>query len=123
MALAIDILQSSVIARPRVEIERGMRPLLEIVANIAHRSHLDPIAANRTIRCECGFKSPAAIPAWAVHQERKLLDIALIIILSDTNVCTYILANARLHACYLTGRTTSVVYMDVCCIVVKTIFE
>ena len=77
---------------------------------------------NRTSRCECGFKSPAAIPALAVHQEWNLLDIALIRIL-NTNVCTYILANARLHACYLTGRTTIVVYMNVCCIVVKTIFE
>ena len=35
MALAIDILKSFVIARPRVEIDRGKRPLLEIVANIA----------------------------------------------------------------------------------------
>ena len=51
MALAIDILQSFVIARPRVEIGRGMRPLLEIVANIADRSHLGPIiATNRTIQ-------------------------------------------------------------------------
>ena len=50
MALAIDILQSFVIARPRVEINRGMRPLLEIVANIADRSHLGPIATNRTIQ-------------------------------------------------------------------------
>ena len=48
MALAIDILQSFVIARPRVEINRGM--LLEIVANIADRSHLGPIATNRTIQ-------------------------------------------------------------------------
>ena len=35
MSLAIDILRSFVIARPRVEIDRGMRRLLEIVANIA----------------------------------------------------------------------------------------
>ncbi len=50
MTLAIDILQSSMIARPREEIDRRMRPLLEIVANIADRSHLDPIATNRTIQ-------------------------------------------------------------------------
>ena len=50
MALAIDILESFVIARPRVEIDRGMRPLLEIVAKIADRSHLCPIATNRTIQ-------------------------------------------------------------------------
>ena len=37
MALAIYILQSFMIARPRVEIDRRMRPLLEIVANIADR--------------------------------------------------------------------------------------
>ena len=43
-------LQSFVMARPRVEIDRGMRPLLEIVANIADRSHLDAIATNRTIQ-------------------------------------------------------------------------
>ena len=52
MDLAIDILQTFVIARPPVEIDRRMRPLrplLEIVANIADRSHLGPIAANRTI--------------------------------------------------------------------------
>ena len=50
MALAIDILHSFVIARPRVEIDRGMRPLLKIVENIADRSHLGPIATNRTIQ-------------------------------------------------------------------------
>ena len=50
MALAIDILQSFVIARPGVEIDRGMRPLLEIVANIADRSHLCLIATNGTIQ-------------------------------------------------------------------------
>ena len=50
MALAIDVLQSFVIARPHVEIDRGMRPLLDIVANIADRSHLGPIATNRTIQ-------------------------------------------------------------------------
>ena len=51
MALAIDSLQPFVIARPRVEINCGMRPpLLEIVANIADRSHLGPIATNRTIQ-------------------------------------------------------------------------
>ena len=49
MSLAIDILQSFVIARPRVEIDRGMRQLLEIVANIADHSHLGPVATNRTI--------------------------------------------------------------------------
>ena len=38
MALVIDILQSFVIARPRVEIDRGMRP--------QHGSHLGPIATN-----------------------------------------------------------------------------
>ena len=53
MALAIDILQSFVIERPR-----GMRPLLEIVANIADRSHLGPIvrSRNRTIRCDHGLR-------------------------------------------------------------------
>ena len=40
MATAIDILQSFVIARPRVEFDPRMRPLLEIVANIPDRSHL-----------------------------------------------------------------------------------
>ena len=57
MALAIDIFVSLVIARPRVDINRRMRPLLEIVANIADRSHLGPIvrSRNRTIRCDCGF--------------------------------------------------------------------
>ena len=40
MDLAIDILQSFVKARPRLEIDRGIRPLLEIVAKIADRSHL-----------------------------------------------------------------------------------
>ena len=50
MVLAIDILPSFVIARPRVEIDRRMRPLLEILANIADRSHLGPIATNRTIQ-------------------------------------------------------------------------
>ena len=50
MALAIDILQSFVIARPRVEIDRRMRPPLEIVANIADRSHLGTVATNRTIQ-------------------------------------------------------------------------
>ena len=51
MALATDIFLSFVIARPRVEINlRRMRPLLEIVANIADRSHLGPIATNRTIQ-------------------------------------------------------------------------
>ena len=56
IALSIDILQSFVIARPRVKIDRRMRPLLEIVANIADRSHLGPIATNRTIRCDCGLR-------------------------------------------------------------------
>ena len=56
MALVIDILQSFVIARPLVEIDRRMRPLLEIVANIADRSHLGQIATiNRMIRFESGF--------------------------------------------------------------------
>ena len=50
MVNLIDILQSFVIARPRVEIDRSMRPLLDIVANIADRSHLVPIATNRTIQ-------------------------------------------------------------------------
>ena len=50
MALAIDILQSFVIERPPIEIDWRMRPLLEIVANIADRSHLGPIATNRTIQ-------------------------------------------------------------------------
>ena len=56
-AVAIDIFLSFVIARPRVEINHHMRPLLEIVANIADRSHLGPIVRfrNRTIRCDCGF--------------------------------------------------------------------
>ena len=40
MALATDILQSFVLARPCVKIDRGMRPLLEIVANLADRSQL-----------------------------------------------------------------------------------
>ena len=35
---------------PRVEIDRGMRPVLEIVANIADRLPLGPIATNRTIQ-------------------------------------------------------------------------
>ena len=47
MALAIDIFVSFVIARPRVEINRRMRPLMKIVANIADHSHLGPIATNR----------------------------------------------------------------------------
>ena len=61
MALAIDIFVLFVIARPRGDINRRMRPLLEIVANIADRSHLGPISQpilrsrNRTIRCDCGF--------------------------------------------------------------------
>ena len=50
MAVAIDIFVSFVIARPRVEINRRMRPLLEIVANVADRSHLGPIATNHTIQ-------------------------------------------------------------------------
>ena len=50
MTLAIDILQSFVIARPRVEVDGRMLPLLEIVANIADRSHLGPIATYRTIQ-------------------------------------------------------------------------
>ena len=39
-----------VIARQRVDVDRGMRPLLEIVANLADRSHPGPIATNRTIQ-------------------------------------------------------------------------
>ena len=49
----------SPIARPRVEIDRRILLLLEIVANIADRSHLAPIEANRTIRCDCGFSEAA----------------------------------------------------------------
>ena len=37
MGVAIDILQSFVIAGPGVEIDRRIRPLLEIIANIADR--------------------------------------------------------------------------------------
>ena len=36
--------------------DRSMWPLLEIVANIADRSHFCQIATNRTIRCDSGFK-------------------------------------------------------------------
>ena len=46
-----EIVRSGVnmtLARPRVGIDRGMRPLLEIVAHIADRSHHGPIATNRT---------------------------------------------------------------------------
>ena len=50
MAPAIDILQSFVIARPRVETNHRMQSLLEIVANIADRLHLGPIATTRTIQ-------------------------------------------------------------------------
>ena len=50
MALVVDILKSFVIARPRVEINRVMRPLLDIVANIADRQHPGPIGTNRTIQ-------------------------------------------------------------------------
>ena len=50
MALTIDILQSFVIARPRVEIDRSMRQLLEIVTNIADRSHIGSSATNPTIQ-------------------------------------------------------------------------
>ena len=60
MALAIDILQSFVIERPLVEIDRGMRPLLEIVANIVDRSHLGPIATNRTIQKSYGAMAAVA---------------------------------------------------------------
>ena len=45
----VCILQSFVIAWPRVEIDRRMRPLLEILANFADRSHLGPSATNHTI--------------------------------------------------------------------------
>ena len=60
MVVAIDILQSSVIARPRVEIDRGVRPLLEIVETLPIGRALaqsQPIvrSRNRTIRCDCGF--------------------------------------------------------------------
>ncbi len=50
MALAIDIFVLFVIARPRVDINRRMRALLDIVANIADRSHLGTIATIRTIQ-------------------------------------------------------------------------
>ena len=65
---AIDLLQSLFVARPRVrpivrwpttsqKTDRSMRPpLLEIVANIADRSHVRQSATNRTIRCDCGFR-------------------------------------------------------------------
>ena len=50
MALAIDIFVLFVIARPRVDINRRMRALLDIVANIADRSHLGTIATIRTLQ-------------------------------------------------------------------------
>ena len=38
------------IARPRVEVDRGMRPLQEIVANIADRSHdLEAMTAGKRV--------------------------------------------------------------------------
>ena len=43
MGLAINVLQSLVTYR-------SMRPLLEIVANIADRSHVGKIATKRTIQ-------------------------------------------------------------------------
>ena len=52
MALAIDILQSLVIARPRVEIDRRMRPLLEIV----DRSALFTVVC-QCLTANCGVSS------------------------------------------------------------------
>ena len=50
IALAIDILQSFVIARPRIEIDRRMRATpAGDRSNIADRSKLGPIATSRTI--------------------------------------------------------------------------
>ena len=48
--LAIHLLQSLVIARPRVWPIVKDQPPLEIAADIADRSHLDQIATNRTIQ-------------------------------------------------------------------------
>ena len=59
--LVIDLLHSVLIARPRVrpivrwpitskKTDRSTRPLLEIVANIADRSHVRQITTNRTIK-------------------------------------------------------------------------
>ena len=58
-------------ATPR-EIDRGMRPLLEIVANIADRSHLaqsQPIvrSSNRTIRCGCGLRPLSIVIVDILH--------------------------------------------------------
>ena len=50
MNLAIDIVHSFPIARTRIQIDRGLRPLLEIVANIADRSGLGQIATNTAIQ-------------------------------------------------------------------------
>ena len=44
------IVRDSATTRRPLQIDRGMRPLLEIVANIADRSHHGPIATNRTIQ-------------------------------------------------------------------------
>ena len=59
------------ISRQRVEIDPGMRPLLEIVAKIADRSHLGQIATNRTIRCDCSpyhliASTLRSVPAWSM---------------------------------------------------------
>ena len=62
MDIVIDLLQSVLIARdhaydqsyddlpPEEKTDRSMRPLLEIVAKIADRSHVRQITTNRTIK-------------------------------------------------------------------------
>ena len=103
MALEIDILQSFVIARPGVEIDRGMRPLMEIVAKIADRSHLRPIATNRTTQklydpVDCGFISPRRrlsitsrfylLPSMCRHRHRHRYRHRHHDILSNLNLST-----------------------------------
>ena len=45
---------------PARKTDRSMRPLLEIVANIADRSRVRQIATDWTIRCDCGFTLPSS---------------------------------------------------------------
>ena len=87
-------------ATTHIEIDRGLRPLLEIVAKIADRSHLGPIATNRTIQKSYDpawlwlyklsgllldrncclvtnptYHSPICIVFQYMHPSRQLLDI------------------------------------------------
>ena len=60
MALAIDVLQSFVIARPRVEIDRGATATgdrSKHCRSVAPWPNRNPNvrSRNRTIRCDCGF--------------------------------------------------------------------